>query len=135
MSRRPRVLLVDDYPEILTAMSRLLAPDCEVVGSLSDGSALLETAQRLEPDVIVLDVNIPNIGSLEACREITRMNPAIKVIMFTAMNDANVSEAFFNAGASAFISKLASVDLPSAIKRLSATRLTPFQQTLSATQM
>ena len=122
MSKRPRVLLVDDYPEMLKAISRLLALDCEVVGSVSDGSALLETAQRLEPDVIVLDVNFPNISSLEACREITRMNPEIKVIMFTAMNDANASQAFFEAGASAFVSKLASVDLLSTIKRLCVDR-------------
>ena len=118
LSRRPRVLLADDYPAILKAVSRLLAPDCEVVGSLSDGTALLETAQRLEPDVIVLDVNLPNIGSLQACRDITRTNPKIKVIMFTAQNDLSISEEFLNAGASAFVSKLASLDLPSTIKRL-----------------
>jgi CheY-like chemotaxis protein len=118
LSKPPRVLLVDDYSEMLKAVSRLLELDCEVVGSVSDGSVLLETAQRLEPDVIVLDVNLPNVGSLEACREITRMNPETKVIMFTAMNDANVRQAFFEAGASAFVSKLASGDLLSTIKRL-----------------
>ena len=88
------------------------------MGTVADGSALLETAQRLQPDVIVLDVNLPNVRSLDACRQITRMNPAIKVIMFTAVGDRNVSEAFFEAGASAFISKMASVDLLSTIKRL-----------------
>ena len=77
------MLLADDYPEILNAVSRLLALECEIVGTVADGSALLETAQRLKPDVIVLDVNLPNVRSLEACREITRLNPEIKVIMFT----------------------------------------------------
>jgi AmiR/NasT family two-component response regulator len=48
------------------AVSRLLALDCEIVGSVSDVSALLEAAQRLAPDVIVLDVNLPNVHSLEA---------------------------------------------------------------------
>jgi DNA-binding NarL/FixJ family response regulator len=122
LSRRPRVLLVDDHPDMLKAVSRLLAVDCEVVGSVADGSALLETAQRLEPDVIVLDVNLPHVHALEACREITRMNPEMKVIMFTAMNDPNVSKAFFEAGASAFVSKLASDDLLSTIKRLCVER-------------
>ena len=75
LSTRPRVLLADDYPDIVKAVSRLLAPDCEIVGSVTDGTALLETAQRLPPDVLVLDVNLPNIHSLEACREITRSNP------------------------------------------------------------
>ena len=119
MSRRPRVLLVDDHAEVLKAISRLLASDCEIVGSVIDGSTLLETAERLEPDVIVLDVNLPNINSLAACREITHVNPAIKVIMFTAMNDWDARQGFLEAGASAVVSKMASADLLSTIKRLS----------------
>src|SRR4051812_11862786 len=115
---RPRVLLADDYPDIVKAVSRLLAPDCEIVGSVGDGSALLETAQRLHPDVIVLDVNLPNVHSLEACREITRVNPEMKVVIFTVADDPNVSEVFLEAGASAFVSKLAAVDLLSTIRRL-----------------
>jgi DNA-binding NarL/FixJ family response regulator len=118
LSTRPRVLLADDYPEILNAVSRLLALECEIVGTVADGSALLEAAQRLQPDVIVLDVNLPNVRSLEACREITRLNPEVKVIMFTAGGDPNASKAFLEAGASAFMSKMASVDLLSTIKRL-----------------
>ena len=47
----------------------------------------------------MLDVNLPNVHSLEACREITRVNPTTKVIMFTAMGDPAVSQAFFEAGA------------------------------------
>jgi DNA-binding NarL/FixJ family response regulator len=66
---------------MVKAVSRLLALDCEIVGSVADGSALLEAAQRLQPDVIVLDVNLPNVRSLEACREVTRVNPTTKVIM------------------------------------------------------
>jgi DNA-binding NarL/FixJ family response regulator len=118
LSSRPRVILVDDCPRMLKAVSGLLTPDCEVVGKVADASALLETAQRFPPDVVVLDVNLPNISSLEVCREVTRMNPETKVIMFSAMNDPSTSEAFFDAGASAFVSKMASVDLLSTIKRL-----------------
>ncbi len=118
MPTRPRVLLADDYPDMVKAVSRLLALDCDVVGSVADGSALLEAAQRLQPDVLVLDVNLPNIQSLEACREMTGMNSAMKVIVFTAMDDPNLRQAFVEAGASAFVSKLASVDLLSTIKRL-----------------
>jgi DNA-binding NarL/FixJ family response regulator len=112
------VLLADDYPDMVKAVSRLLALDCEIVGSVADGSALLETAHRLQPDVIVLDVNLPNVHSLKACREITRANPEMKVIVFTAMDDPIARQAFFEAGASGFVSKLASADLLSTIKRL-----------------
>ena len=116
-SLRPRVLLADDYPDMLKAVSRLLALDCEIVGSVSDGGALLEAARRLQPDVIVLDVNLPNIDSLEACREITRVSPTTKVIMFTALDDS-ASQPFLEAGASAFVSKVRAQDLLSTVKRL-----------------
>ena len=78
LSLRPRVLLADDYPDRVKAVSRLLALECEIVGSVLDGGALLEAARRLQPDVIVLDVNLPNVHALEACREITRVNPRRK---------------------------------------------------------
>ncbi len=116
------MLLADDYPDMVKAVSRLLALDCEVVGSVADGSVLLETAQRLQPDVVVLDVNFPNVNSLEACREITRANPQTTVIMFTALEDPNAGQAFLEAGASAYVSKLAAVDLLSTIKRLRINR-------------
>ena len=118
LSTRPRVLIADDYPDMVKAVSRLLALDCEIVGTVADGDALLETAHRLQPDVIVLDMHIPNIYSVEACRAMTRADPRVRVILFTAMEDPLVNEAFFEAGASAFVSKLSSVDLLATIKRL-----------------
>jgi DNA-binding NarL/FixJ family response regulator len=122
LSRQPRVLIADDYPDMVKAISRLLALDCEIVGSIADGSALLEAVERLAPDVIVLDVNLANVRSLDACREMTRLNPEMKVIMFTAMEDSNISQTFLDAGASAFVSKVASVELLLTIKRLWADR-------------
>src|SRR4029077_4628640 len=119
---RPRVLLADDYPEMVKAVRRLLSLDCDVVGTVADGSALLEAAQRLTPDVIVLDLNLPNLNGLAACRQITRLNPEMKVIMFTVPDHPDDSQAFFEAGASAFVSKLSSADLLPTIKRLCAER-------------
>jgi DNA-binding NarL/FixJ family response regulator len=70
----------------------------------------------------VLDANLPNVNTPAACREIMRLNPAVKVIMFTAMDGADAGQAFVEAGASAFVSKLASADLLSTIKRLCVDR-------------
>jgi DNA-binding NarL/FixJ family response regulator len=121
LSTRPRVLLADDYPGMVKAVSRLLALDCEVVGSVADGSELMEAVQRLQPDVIVLDLNLPNVHGLEACRQIAEMNPDMKIIVFTAMSDPDVRQRSFAVGASAFVSKLARADdLRSTIKRLCA---------------
>ena len=117
---RPRVLLADDYPGMVTAVSRLLSLDSDVVGTVADASALLEAAERLQPDVIVLDLNLPDLSGLEACRQITQAHPQMKVIVFTAVTDPEVRQRSLAVGASAFVSKLGPVtDLLSAVKRLS----------------
>jgi len=119
LSKRPRVLVADDHAGIMTAICRLLALDCEVVGTVTDGKQLLEAAQRLQPDAIVLDVNLPHVNGLDACRQMTRENPEIRVIVFTAMTDPDIKEHALAAGASAFVSKLAGADeLLSTITRL-----------------
>jgi DNA-binding NarL/FixJ family response regulator len=121
MSRaRPRVLVADDHPTVAKAVCRLLAPDCEIVGTVADGRALLEAVPRLEPDVIVMDLNLPGVHGLEACRQLTSMHPALKVVVLSAMSEPEVTEALIAAGASAFVSKLASADLPATIRRLFA---------------
>ena len=119
MSTRLRVLLADDYPGIVDAVGRLLALDCEVVERVADGRALLVAAQRHQPDVIVLDLNLPHVHGLEACRQITERYPAIKVIIFTVETDSAVRQRAFESGASAFVSKLAVDDLLETIKSLS----------------
>ena len=121
LSKRPRVLVADDHPDMVKAVCRLLALDCEVVGSVTNGNAVLEAALRLRPDVIVLDLNLPIVSGLEACRQITQSNPEMRVIIFTAMNDPDVREESFAAGASAFVPKMSTDgDLLSTIERLCA---------------
>ena len=82
MPKRPRVLVAEDHAAVAKAVCRLLALDCEVVGSVADGKAVLEAAQRLQPDVIVLDLNLPHVNGLEACPQIMQGNPKTKVIVF-----------------------------------------------------
>jgi DNA-binding NarL/FixJ family response regulator len=119
LPRRPRVLIAEDHAGLAKAVGRLLALDCDVLENVADGSAVLEAAQRLQPDVIVIDLNLPKINGLEACRRILQANPAAKVIMFSAMTDADVLQRSVEAGASAFVSKLEdNGTLLSTIKRL-----------------
>ena len=117
MPKRPRVLIAEDHPGVAKAVCRVLALDCDVVGTVADGSAVLEAAQRLQPDVIVVDLNLPHVHGLEACRQITQVNPEAKVIVFSAMNDPDVKQRSFEVGASAFVCK-GTGDLLSTIKRL-----------------
>ena len=84
---------------------------------------LLEAAERLQPDLIVLDLNIPTVNGLEACRQITKASPHIKVILLTADRDSAIMGAALAAGASAFIEKQAiGDDLLPAIQRACADR-------------
>ena len=85
------------------AVCRMLALDCDIVGTIADGSAVLEATQRLQPDVIVVDVNLPHVHGLEVCRQITQVNAKAKAIVFSAMNDPDVTQQSVEVGASAFV--------------------------------
>ena len=104
-SPRPRVLLADDYAGILTALERLLKPDCEVVGSVADGIALVDAAKRLRPDVVVVDLNMPELSGLEACRRIKQTGSDIAVIVLTAADDVWIEQVALGLGAFALLAK------------------------------
>ena len=119
--RRPRVLIADDHADVLKAVCRLLALECDIVGSVANGRAVLDSATRLRPDVIVVDLNLPDINGVEACRQITQAHPGMKVIVFTAMDDPDLRRRSSEAGAAAVVFKMADDDdLLSTVKRLCA---------------
>ena len=71
-AQRPRVLLADDHPAMLALTADALADECLVVGSVGDGRELLAEAERLHPDVIVLDITMPRLDGIEAARQLRR---------------------------------------------------------------
>ena len=103
--KRPRVLLADDHRLLREAFVKLLEPDCDVVGAVADGRALLEAAPRLRPDVVVLDVAMPQLNGLDAARQLKRSMPGVKVIFLTVSEDPDLAAEAFRAGASAFLLK------------------------------
>jgi len=117
LPQRPRVLIAEDHPGVAKAVSRLLSLDCDIAGHVADGRTVLEAVQRLQPDVVVVDLNLPHVHGLEVCRQITRHHPGARVVVFSAMNDPDMRQRSLEAGASAFVSKGAD-NLLSAIKRL-----------------
>jgi DNA-binding NarL/FixJ family response regulator len=106
-NRPPRVLLADDYPPLLVSWQRFLQRSCDIVGVVSSGRELVETALVLKPDVVVVDLGMPGMNGLEACRDIKEAIPATQVILVTAFDDVTTREAARRAGASAFVAKLA----------------------------
>jgi len=103
--RKPRVVLVDDYPQVLDALARLLRPYCDVVASVSNGREAVEAVSRLRPDVLVADLMMPEMDGLEVCRRVKRLLPDTDVIIISASGDPAVQAAALRDGASAFIPK------------------------------
>jgi DNA-binding NarL/FixJ family response regulator len=110
VSTRPRVLVADDHPGVVRALSRLLSLECDVVGAVEDGSEVANAAARLQPVVVVLDVNLPNVNGLDLCREIRRNSPRARVIVISAMIDDAITKEAQSAGASSFFDKSAMGD-------------------------
>ena len=103
--KRPRVLLADDHRLLREAFVKLLEADCDVVGTVADGRAVLEAAPKLRPDVVVLDVAMPQLNGLDAARQLRRAMPDVKVIFLTVSEDPDLAAEAFRAGASAFLLK------------------------------
>jgi DNA-binding NarL/FixJ family response regulator len=113
---RPRVLLADDHTLLLEAFEKLLEPEYAVVGTVSDGRALLAMAAELKPDVIVLDIAMPLLNGLDAARQLKKTMPAIKLVFLTMSEDPDLAHEAFRIGASGYLLKTsASSELSMAI--------------------
>jgi len=102
----------------------MLAPQCVVVGIVGDGKSAIESAATLQPDVVLLDLNLPDLSGLEVCRRIASANPRITLIIITGLPDAVIEQLAFAAGASAFIAKTAVATelLPAILQALSGSK-------------
>ena len=103
--RIPRVLLADDHALVLGAFEKLLSPECEIVGRVSDGLALVEAAKTLKPDAIVLDIEMPRLNGLDAARQIKALLPHVQLVFLTMHEESDLAAEAFRAGASAYVLK------------------------------
>jgi DNA-binding NarL/FixJ family response regulator len=116
---RPRVLLADDHALLLGAFEKLLAGEFDVVGQVSDGRALVAEADKLRPDVIVLDISMPLLNGLEAGRQIKQKLRDVKLIFLTMNEDADLAAEAFRSGASGYVLKRsAASELSTAIREV-----------------
>jgi DNA-binding NarL/FixJ family response regulator len=113
----PRAILADDHTILVEAFRKLLEPQCEVVGTASDGRALLETAPQLKPDVIVVDIGMPLMNGLEAGWRLKELMPAAKIIFLTMNEDPDLAMEAMRCGASGYLLKSsAALELTQAIQ-------------------
>ena len=103
-----RILVVDDFYPWLGAVKRILSADPEllVVGTALSGPEALEQIPRLAPDLVLLDVEMPEMDGLQVAREIARVAPGTRVIFVSALDCPEVIRAAHKAGASGYVHKL-----------------------------
>ncbi|MDP8947735.1 MAG: response regulator transcription factor [Actinomycetota bacterium] len=102
-----RVLIADDHPHFRDGLRALLlsAPDAEVVGEAGDGEEAVRLAARLQPDVILMDLNMPGTGGIEATRRILHTSPHISVLVISMYEDDDSVFAALKAGARGYLLK------------------------------
>jgi DNA-binding NarL/FixJ family response regulator len=116
---KPRILLADDHTLVAEAFSRLLEPQFDVVGTASDGRALLEKAEQLKPDVILLDLSMPVLDGFEAGARLKKILPHVKLIVLTMNEDTEIAADVLRKWASGFLLKTsASTELVKAIQQV-----------------
>lgn len=102
---RKRIMIADDHPLVLEGLFRLLADEFEIVGTATNGRTLIQKAGELEPDIIVLDIGMPQLNGIEAARQLHKALPDTKIVFITQHLDRFYAEAAFDAGAKAYVAK------------------------------
>lgn len=102
---RPRILMADDHSLVLAGLRRLVEEVGDVVGTVEDGRALIEQAQRLQPDIILLDISMPLLNGLDAARQLTKLVPDSKLIFVTMHATPTYVTRAFEAGAAGYLVK------------------------------
>ena len=121
MPNRYRIVLADDHQMFRRGVKRIIQenPELEVVGEASDGLQLLEIVKQSPPDMVIVDVSMPNLRGLEATREIKMTHPQVKVIILTMHKDKEYLYHALSAGAEGYLLKEdADVELFAAINAI-----------------
>lgn len=102
---RPRVLLADDHVPLLEAASALLRSEFDVIGTARDGTALVAEAQRLNPDVVVVDITMPGLNGIDAVRQLRESGSSAKLVFLTVHSEPEIVNACVDVGATGYVLK------------------------------
>lgn len=102
---RPRILLADDHVLLLEAFSKLLESKYDVVGTATDGRKMLAMVQKLKPDVVLLDIAMPNLNGFDAGEKLKKLLPEVKLVFLTVNEDPDMVTEAFRIGANGYLLK------------------------------
>lgn len=102
-----KILLVDDHKILRDGICSIVKgyPDMEVIGEAADGNIAMRLVKELSPDVVIMDISMPNLNGIDATRKIIADNPKIKVIALSMHHDKQFVSEIFKAGASGYLLK------------------------------
>jgi DNA-binding NarL/FixJ family response regulator len=103
--KKPRLLLADDHTLVLEGLKKILESDFELAGAAENGRDLLRLAEELKPDVVLLDISMPQLNGIDACKQLLKSSPQAKVIFVTMHADSDYVSEAFRAGASGYLLK------------------------------
>ena len=104
-SVRLRIAVVDDEPNFLNAFVHLLGSEFEVVATARDGKSALQSITEAKPDVVVLDLQLPDTNAIELTRNLTQNSHHVAVVICSVIKDQDVMNAALEAGAAAYVWK------------------------------
>ena len=102
-----RIVLADDHTSFRESLKKLIdgVDDLKVVGECSDGLELLNSMEKLAPDMIILDITMPHIGGIEAAIEIRKRYPEVRIVMLTIHNESEYISQAISSGAKGYVTK------------------------------
>jgi DNA-binding NarL/FixJ family response regulator len=104
-TRQPRVVIADDHPQVLSAIGRLLEPSCEVVARVANGADAFTAANTLRPDVLVIDLMMPDMNGLELYKRVKREIVHTAVVIISGFDDSEIRRIVLAEGVAAYVPK------------------------------
>ncbi|MFH1931469.1 MAG: response regulator transcription factor [Pseudomonadota bacterium] len=107
MNEKSKILIVDDHRVVIEGIRSAIQehPEFDVVGDAADGLQAVELTMSLEPDIVIMDISMPNLSGIEATRQIKGLNPGIKVVIYTMYSNKEFVIDLFKTGISAYVLK------------------------------
>jgi DNA-binding NarL/FixJ family response regulator len=105
VNMKPTVVIAEDHLGCLEDVSKLIAPEYEIVAVATDGKRGLSAALRAKPDVVILDISLPELDGISAAREIRKYGLSTKILFLTVHEEPEFRDGAFNAGANGYVFK------------------------------
>ena len=117
--RRPRILVADDHSIVLAGVRNVIEQDFELAGCVGDGKSLVETALKMRPDLVILDIGMPVLNGIDAAKQIRKVWPEVKLLFLTMHANQMYLREAMRAGGSGYVLKTsASEELKPAIQKV-----------------